>query len=130
MWEQKLQRKRREILHNAFKLIIESAQDPPSAYLQTQSKYKPYVARTNQLLALGLEKLSELLPRLISRHTQKAFSKILRFLAFQHLSSKLTRSRQPDSLVGNSGRNSLKSSRNKLEQVPIHVEYLSPNMRR
>lgn len=67
---------------------------------------------------------------MIARHTQKAFSKILRFLAFQHVSSKLRLSRQPESVVGQglglSGRNSLKSSRNRVEQVPIQVEYCSP----
>lgn len=64
----------------------------PSAYLQTQSRHRPYVSACNQLHILGLEKMSEIVPRLVGKTKQVSFSKILRFLAFQHM-NRMTRSR-------------------------------------
>jgi hypothetical protein len=97
-WEVKMAKKRRDFLRVAFSLLKEYESRQPSAYLQTQSRYKPPLRSCNQLQLLGLERLAETVPRLRRKKKQEAFSIILRFLA---LRNGLFRSSQKDSM-GNS----------------------------
>ena len=63
--------------------------------------------RCNQLHVLGFEKLQETVPKLVLKVEQRAFSKILRFLAFQPL-TKLSSSREKQESLAYSISTSLK----------------------
>lgn len=92
-WEHKFQLKRKDNLSIAFAALKEYEPPQSSAYLQTQSRYKPPLTRkVNNLLVMGIEKLHEVLPKMQLQRKHHAFSQLLRHLAFQHMNN-LTRCR-------------------------------------
>ena len=88
--------------------------------MQTQSRYKPPLRKCNQLLALGIERLGEVIPHLVRKTKHDAFSTILRFLAFQHMNA-LSKSRQTSQ--GNSLQASKRSPSPKITQYIFREEY-------
>lgn len=71
-------------MRTAFACLKEENKSVSIGYLQTQSKHKPFFAKQNHLIVIGIDKLKEVVSKISLRSKGTVFSKILRFLAFRN----------------------------------------------